>query len=125
MSTTTSASALTVQFINENIGKEITWHCFGDRSNLPYKGICKLLGIKDNKVVAETIKGSDLSFGRVEDGLITYSDSGRVVRIGSAFDIYTLKTEGGERDFMVLNGYDAQDIAKSLTTSQFELIHCI
>lgn len=124
--TTTTYPALTAQFINENIGKEITWHCYGYSGNLPYKGICKLLGINGDKPIVEHIKGDDLSFGRIEDGLITYSDSGRIVRIGSAFDIYSINSNGMQRDFVVYSDEDAQEKAKSITThTNFELTLCI
>jgi hypothetical protein len=126
MNTTTNYPSLTAQFITENIGKEIIWHCYGDSSNLPYKGICKLLGIDGDKLIIEHIKGDDLSFARIEDGLVTYSDSGRIVRVGSAFDIYTIKINGMERDIVVYNDEDAQEKAKAVTThSDFELILCI
>src|SRR5688572_24703400 len=97
--TTQTFPNLTVTFIEENIGKEITWHAYGDKANLPYKGICKLLGIKGDRPVVEHVKGDDLSFGRAEDGLITYSDSGRLVHIGSAFDLYDVKWDVESQGF--------------------------
>lgn len=136
--TTQTFPQLTVDFIKENIGKEITWFAYGDKSNLPYKGICKLLGIEGDRPVVEHIKGDDLSFGRAGDGLITYSDSGRLVHIGSAFDLYDVKWDVESQGFtrangnpmtygiVVLNGEDVNEKARKATTAtEFEIEHIV
>lgn len=133
----TTGNMLTVKFINENVGKEITWHAYGDSRNFPYKGICKLIGLqtKDGKTrpIIEHIKGDDLSFGWAEDGLINYSDSGRLVHIGSAFDLYNLKWDvpshglsranGNPMTFgiVVYNGEDVNEKAKKRKTPRLPL----
>lgn len=136
--TTQPFPLLTVEFIKENIGKEITWHAYGDKANLPYKGVCRLIGIESNRPVVEHIKGDDLSYGWVEDNYITYSDGGRSVHIGSPFDIYNVKWDVPSKGFsraggnpmtygiVVRNGEDVNDIAKNATTAtEFEIEHLV
>jgi hypothetical protein len=138
MTTHNTTGNLTVEYIKSNIGKEITWHAYGAKSNHPYKGVCKLLGFENNRPVIEHIKGDDLSFGWAEDGLITYSDSGRLVRIGSAFDIYNLKwdveSQGMSRangnpmtySIVVYNGEDLNEVARKATTAtEFDIEHIV
>jgi len=140
--TTQNFPLLTVDFINNNIGKEITWHAYGDRRNLPMKGVCKILGLEvkgeKTRPVIEHVKGDDLSFGWLEDDYITYSDGGRPVRIGSAFDLYDVKwdvqSQGLSRangnpmtySIVVRNGEDVNEKAKAATTAtEFDIEHIV
>lgn len=133
---------LTVDFINENIGKEITWHSYGDPRNFPSKGICILKGLVVNdgrlRPIIEHIKGDDLSYGWVENNYITYSDGGRPVRLGSPFDLYNLKWDVPSMGFIRANGNpmtygivvrndeDVNEKARKATTAtEFEIEHII
>lgn len=140
--TTQTFPILTVNFIKENIGKEITWHAYGDRHNFPMKGICRILGLKEdgNKVRPEIvhIKGDDLSFGWVEDNYITYSDGSRPVLIGSAFDIFNVKWDIEGQGMLRINGtpmtygivvYNGEDVnekaRKATTATEFDIEHIV
>lgn len=133
---------LTTEFINENIGNEITWHAYGNPANLPYKGVCKLMGLetKDGHLhpLIEHIKGDDLSFGWVQDNYITYSDSNRLVRLGSPFDLYNLKWDvpglglsranGNPMTYgiVVRNYEDVNDKARRATTAlEYDIEHIV
>lgn len=129
---------LTVEFVNNNIGKEITWFAYGDKANFPYKGICRLIGMEQTtrinpvtntpyvRPVVEHIKGDELSFGYQQEDFITYSDDDRPVSIGNPFDLYRIKINGIERDMVVSTGENATEKAKRLVDSEaFDLEHIV
>jgi hypothetical protein len=128
--TTQNFPLLTVDFINNNIGKEITWFAYGDKSNFPYKGICIIKGLEKSgnytRPVIEHIKGDELSFGYIQNDFITYSDNDRPVKLGNPFDLYRINMNGMYRDIVVPAGQDAREVAKrTIATDEFEIEHLV
>lgn len=129
---------LTVEFINQHIGREITWHAYGCNGVLPCKGICRILGVEATgeinpvthqpyiRAITEHIKGNNLRQAWVENDHLICTESNRPVYLGSAFDIYKLISAGKERYFVVRNGENVQTVASSLTAiDKFEIEHII
>lgn len=91
---------LTLEYAQSNIGNKIEWFCTGYSANNAYYGVCEIKGIakdlKDRDVLmVNHISGDNLAYGWFEDGYLNYSDSGRAVYLGKAFDSYTLLWEVG------------------------------
>jgi hypothetical protein len=119
---------LTVQFLNNNIGKEITWHAYGSKGILPSKGICKILGtesagassIPEKNILrprVENIKGDDLCSAWTEDDQFVCSESQQRIYLGSAFDIYKMTVNNAERILMVRNGEVAREVANNISSA--------
>lgn len=139
MHDTTQSTILTPSFINENMGKVITWYAFGYKGNFPMKGKCKLLGTtidkRDRTVpLIEHIAGDNLSYAWLEDGEFNYSDSGRLVHVGEIFELYNiiydvpkfgyLKSTGNPMHLGMVHwlGNDInEEIKRATTATEYEL----
>lgn len=132
-------SFLTLEYINNHIGEQLTWSCYGYHLNFPSKGICILRGTQVDKrgrtvPVIDHIAGDNLSYAWLEDGEFNYGDSGRCVLIGATFSLYNVeydlpkfnnyRSQGNPMCYgiVVKDGQNAEEIArKHVSATEFDL----
>lgn len=73
---------LTLEQAKKLTGKTIIWTApKAEDNNGFYSGKSKILSIKNEKLITETLKGDNLDYAFIYDDVFNYSDEGRFITI--------------------------------------------